>query len=153
MAAVQRFDLAVSEPLDVRVTLRPEPAVPIEPTGAAGASPSPAPARPLRILGISALGAGGLALGGALVYEMLRRDAQHDAENEHVQIRLADDLDKIQSRRTAARVLGGLGAGLAAAGAILLIVNPSDPPTQDLTAQVKVAVMPSSVTGAVFGRF
>jgi tetratricopeptide (TPR) repeat protein len=171
----RRFQLPVNDALDVRVALQQEsaarsssaevaerpPARPRKPAAErslASKSVSKSvskstPARPLRTVGIVALGAGGAALGGAVAFELLRRDAEQKAKNEHEQVRLADEVDTIQSRRTAARIFGGVGAGLAAVGGVLLLVSPNAPADQDRGAQMKLNVTMTALTATVAGRF
>jgi tetratricopeptide (TPR) repeat protein len=162
--AVRRFQLPANDAIDVQVALQAEPAR----SSASAAGPRPRapgplentaepvpsrPGRPLRTVGIIAMSAGGAALGGALAFELLRRDAEQKARSEHEQIRFAQDVDTMESRRTAARVLGGVGAGLAAVGGVLFFLHPSDPPVQDRAAQLKLNVTPTTVAGWVSGRF
>jgi tetratricopeptide (TPR) repeat protein len=169
---VRSFDLPAYEALDVSVPLYREKAKPTPVRGADTAMPStvdvtperlpedgtaPAPrsrlSRPIGILGITALGVGGAALGSALVFEILRADAEREAKGEHEQILLADDLERAKAHQTTARVLAGVGAGLAAAGGVLLLVNPSETPQQDRRPTMKLNATPTAVTAAVFGRF
>lgn len=64
------------------------------------------------------LGAGGVALGAAGVFELLRRDAEHDARAEPFQPAYYDHHDKMQSHQTTARVLFGVGAVLVIGGGV-----------------------------------
>lgn len=161
---VRRFQVPVNDAIDVQVALEPAPVRVPESTPAArrgtpgsleSTEPSSLsrPARPFRTVGIIAMSAGGAALGGALAFELLRRDAEQKARGEHEQIRFAQDVDTMESRRTAARVLGGVGAGLAAVGGVLFFLHPSAPPLQDRAAQVKLNITPTAVGGWVSGRF
>lgn len=167
----RRFQLPVNDALDVRVALQQESAVrsssaevaerpPARPRKPAAerslASKSVSKstgARPLRTVGIVALGAGGAALGGAVAFELLRRDAEQKAKDEHEQVRLAAEVDTIHSRRTAAVILGGVGAGLAAIGGVLFLVSPNAPAAQDRGAQMKLNVTTTALTAMVSGRF
>jgi tetratricopeptide (TPR) repeat protein len=161
---VRRFQVPVNDAIDVQVALQTEPTRTPESTaiarhGTPGSLETPPqrplsqPARPLRTVGIVAMSAGGAALGGALAFELLRRDAEQKAHSEHEQIRFAQDIDTMESRRTAARVLGGVGAGLAAIGGVLFFLHPSEPPAQDRAAQLKLNVTTTTVAGWVSGRF
>jgi len=168
---VRSFDLPAYEALDVSVPLyreklaptsvrRANPAIPStvdathEPSreGAAPAGRSRS-GRPLGILGIAALGAGGATLVGALVFEILRADAEQEASGEHEQVRFANDLERMRSHRTTSRALAGVGAGLAAAGGLLLLVNARETPEQDRRPAVKLNATPTAVTATVIGRF
>ena len=93
------------------------------------------------------LGVGGVTLAAAGAFELSRRSAEADAREPDVdQIEYADRLDAAHDRQTAARVLLGVGAGLVAVGATLVVVdlgNDSD--------RRRVAV--SCAPGACVGRF
>jgi hypothetical protein len=69
------------------------------------------------------LGAGGAALGGALVFEILRRGAESDAEDDPTQIGYHDKLDKMESHQTTARILAGVGGALVVTGGVLLAID------------------------------
>lgn len=69
------------------------------------------------------LGAGAGALGGAIVFEIMRRGAESGAENARTQIEFADRVDSMESRRTTARVLAGVGGALALTGGVLLAID------------------------------
>lgn len=66
------------------------------------------------------LGAGGAALGGAVVFELLRDGSQDRARRERTQIGYQDALDQMEGRQTAARVLAGLGGALMVGGGVLV---------------------------------
>jgi hypothetical protein len=74
----------------------------------------------LTTLGWTGVAAGGAALGGALVFEILRRGAESAAEKDRTQLGYADKLDTMHGHQTTARVLLGVGAGLAVTGGALL---------------------------------
>jgi hypothetical protein len=169
---VRSFELPAYEAIDINVSLYREKSertsvrrsdsvatsiVDAQRGQSRGASAAPAgqsrSSRPLGILGIAALATGGAALGGAVVFEILRADAAQEAKGEHEQIRFANDLERMRSHQTTARILAGVGAGLAAVGAVLLLVNPNGAPEQDRRPAVKLNATPTSVTAAVFGRF
>jgi tetratricopeptide (TPR) repeat protein len=67
-----------------------------------------------------ALGTGAAALAGALTFELLRRSSENAAEDATTQVEYKDKLDQMESRRTAARVLVGVGGALVATGGVLL---------------------------------
>jgi tetratricopeptide (TPR) repeat protein len=69
------------------------------------------------------LGAGGAALGAGVVFEFLRQSSEERAEGEETQIGYKEALDEMESRRTTARVLVGVGGALAIAGGTLLIID------------------------------
>jgi hypothetical protein len=51
----------------------------------------------------------GVALGGALTFELLRRSSESAAEKEDTQIGYQEKLDQMESRQTTARILAGVG--------------------------------------------
>jgi hypothetical protein len=95
------------------------------------AAPPPAEKRdeePSKGLGIwpwVTLGAGGVALGGALTFELLRRGSENAAEKEDTQIGYQEKLDQMESRQTTARILAGVGGALVIAGGVLVVVDQS----------------------------
>lgn len=74
-------------------------------------------------------GTGALALGAAGVYELKRRGAESDAEDERYQPAYYDNYDRMSSYQTTARVFAGVGAALLITGGVLAIV--SKPTTTD----------------------
>ncbi len=131
------FTLPAATPLDVAVTLR---------LGARPASrpPSP-PSATTRRFGIApyvTLGVAGACLGAAGIFELSRRSAQNSAKNEPVQRAFQDDLNSIDNRRTAARVLLGVGSVLAVTGGALLLFNPRVTPE----SRAVVAGVPGGAT-------
>ena len=69
------------------------------------------------------LGAGGAALGGALVFELLRDGSEDRARRDRTQLGYQDALDQMQGRQTAARVLAGLGGALTVGGGVLVALE------------------------------
>jgi hypothetical protein len=98
----------------------------VQPGSQAAADPRPDEPRaglPLRTWGFVTLGAAGAAFGAALTFELLRRSAEQDAREEREQIAFRDDVERMESRRTAARVFAGAGGFLAVAGGVLIAVD------------------------------
>jgi tetratricopeptide (TPR) repeat protein len=132
--ASRTIDLPADHAIDVAVELAPEEiqesngepqAAPVVPTAAAAATTKPHDAgsndgKLLTTFGWVGIAAGGAALGGALVFELLRQGAESDAKGDRTQVGYADKLDTMYGRQTAARVMLGVGAGLAATGGVLL---------------------------------
>lgn len=129
-------DLAAHRSQDVSATLVAQAATP----GGAAAAPAtgteaaPAASAPVDrpsdeggkkfgILPWVTIGAGGAALGGALVFELMRRSAESDAESEQTQIGYKEKLDEMESRQTTARILAGVGGALVIAGGVLLVLD------------------------------
>jgi tetratricopeptide (TPR) repeat protein len=100
------------------------------------------------------LGAGGAALGGALAFEFMRRSAEQAAEDETTQIGYKEELDRMESRRTTARVLAGVGGALVIAGGTLLVIDlnrSKSPPKTALSWSASAS--PDAVQAALSGRF
>jgi hypothetical protein len=66
------------------------------------------------------LGAGGAALSGALIFELLRDGSEDRARRERTQIGFHDAVEQMQSRQTTARVLAGVGGALLLGGGVLV---------------------------------
>jgi hypothetical protein len=97
-------------------------------------------------------GAGVAALGGALAFEFLRASAENDAKNDPTQIGYKDNLDKMESRRTTARVLAGVGGALVITGGVMLTIDLLGA-KQQKSAALYVAPTPGGFTTALTGRF
>jgi len=98
------------------------------------------------------LGAGALALGGALGFEMARRSAENAAKNDDTQIGYSQQLDKEKSRQTAARILAGVGGVLVVAGGTLLVLDLTTHPKKE-QARLGVACLPGSCAFDLRGQF
>lgn len=112
------FTLSPASPLDVSVTLRPAPNSP-----ASAPMPTVQSARRFGVVPYVTLGVAGAFLGAAGLFEVSRRSAQNSARNEQVQVAFQDDVNSIDNRRSAARVLLGVGSVLAVTGGALLLFN------------------------------
>lgn len=123
------FVLPADRAIDVMVTLperQPQPAAPVAPV-----APTTAPVAPTRVddgatvswWTWTALGLGAAGLGASLTFELLRAGAESDAQDAMTQIEAGEHADRMESHQLAARVTLGLGAGFAALGAGLLIVD------------------------------
>jgi hypothetical protein len=137
--SAQDVELAADRAKDVNVPLVPETRVPGAPTpegavgptsasgvaGPAGSSPAADHASGPRfgILPWIGLGAGALTLGGAGAFEMMRRSAEEDAKADKTQVGRKEELDKMHSRQTTARVLGAVGGALLVTGGVLLVLD------------------------------
>jgi hypothetical protein len=138
--AVADVDLGADHAQDVSLRLAPaavgvpgpsgpEPTPAPSPAPAAAAQappPAPAPATARGGLGVwpwVVLGAGGGVLGGAFVFELLRESAERDAERDATQIGYKEKLDTMESRRTTARILAGIGGTLVVAGGVMLVLD------------------------------
>lgn len=170
----RRIHLSASHALDVSVALVREPeghrarGAPVashareESPGRARVAPvssvrdaggSKRGAQPVSTIGAVTLGTGGAALVGALVFELLRRDSEHRAQNETEQVRLAQDIDTMESRQVAARALAGTGASLSVIGVVLVLLGAREPAAQERSPAVRVQVTSTAASAAVWGRF
>jgi hypothetical protein len=96
-----------------------------------------------------ALGAGGAALVGAGVAELVRRDAENDARTAPDQITYADQYDRMHSSQTAARVLLLAGGVLAVTGSALVAVDLG----RGRRAETRLACAPGTCVGTFVGSF
>jgi tetratricopeptide (TPR) repeat protein len=157
-------ELAAHRSQDVSVALvaRPDssgaapPSTPVAATTAAGPSPS----REDRTdesggLGIwpwVTLGAGGVALGGALTFELLRQGSESDAKGDDTQVGYKEKLDQMESQQTMARILAGVGGGLVIAGGVLLVLDLGSSKKKP-AASLSVTPTPGGAFAAARGRF
>ncbi len=95
------------------------------------------------------LGAGGAALVGAGVAELVRRDAENDARSAPDQIAYADQYDRMRSSQTAARVLLVTGGVLAATGSALVAIDLG----RGRRAETRLACGPGACVGTFVGSF
>lgn len=98
------------------------------------------------------LGAGAVALGGALTFELLRQQSEQDAEEETTQIGYKEKYDEMESRRTTARVLAIVGGGLVAVGGTLLVIDLTGRKS-DKAARLTVTPEPGGARAMFTGRF
>jgi hypothetical protein len=103
-----------------------------------------------RTVGIVTMGVGGLTLGGALAYELLRQEAQNDAKKDPTQYGYAKKIEQANDRQTTARVLLGVGAGLVVAGGVLFIVGG---PSSEHRTEVALGCGPGRCGATASGRF
>ena len=99
------------------------------------------------------LGAGALALGGALGFEMARRTAESDAEADKTQVGFKDKLDTMHGRQTVARVLTGVGGALVVVGGTLLIIDLTSRPKQAQSTQAGLGCFDAGCGVQLGGRF
>lgn len=160
--ATTELDLGAdhAQDLNLRLTEAPAhasaPASPA-PTAPAVTQPAPAAARAPReeksgfgVLPYVVMGAGAAVLGGALTFEILRRGSEREAKREATQVGYKEQLDAMESRRTTARVLAGIGGGLVLVGGGLLVVELVGSGSKKEAAWLGVGLAPggASVTGS-----
>ncbi len=159
-------DLAADHAQDVTLRLAaaavgtPGPSAP-EPAAQAPAPPPVAPpaaaprAAPSKGLGVwpwVVLGTGGAVLGGAFVFELLRESAERDAERDATQVGYKEKLDTMESRRTTARVLAGIGGTLVIAGGVMLVLDLGSGKSKS-AATLLFEPTPGGLNTALSGRF
>ena len=126
--AQRDFTLLAPSALDLPFELNAAPAVPppLVSNPAQHAQNGAVPTERGRRFGVApwvTLGAGALALGGAAYFEVRRRSAQDAVRDDKTQLATKDDIDAMNARQTAARVLLGVGGVLVATGGALLVFN------------------------------
>jgi len=106
----------------------------------------------LTTLGWIGLGTAGAAFASALVFEVLRKNAEDDAAKQPEQIKFQQDVHAMESDRTAARVLVGVGAAAAITGGVLLVLGANASQEQEHPT-VSVGVTPTSLFTTASMRF
>jgi tetratricopeptide (TPR) repeat protein len=161
--AETEVDLAAEHAQDVTVRLEPAPASPgsaaVVPSPSVAAAPvpvAPSPAAPpAKGFGVwpwVIMGAGAATLGGALTFEFLRQSAERAAEDDPTQIGYHDHLETMQSRRTTARVLAGVGGVLVITGGVLLTIDLAGRRGEHSTA-LRLVPVAGGATTALAGTF
>jgi len=146
--------LTAERALDIDLSLGPT-AAPAEATPAA-----PPPSTPEKTSVIPAYlpgavaAAGAVALAGAGVYELLRRDAESDAKDADYQPAYHDDRDRMLTYQTTARVMASVGGVLVLTGGVLAVIRLSSnsEPEQELPS-VGLACDGVGCAGTWSGRF
>jgi hypothetical protein len=150
-ADVQRsFNLMALTPMDVTFDLEPVRAeAPTRTAAAAGTEGKEGHGRRFGIVPLVTIGAGVLALGSSLAFEISRRSAQNDARNEQEQLSFQRDVEAMNTRQTASRVLLGVGGVLVITGATLWIFNtPASP-----QSRVAISSLPGGATLSISRNF
>lgn len=171
-----KIELAAERAQDLTVPLVPARARPATPGGAdepatpdkpATATPGAVPSQDQTATGprfgiwpYVGLGAGALALGGALGFELSRRSAENAAKEDDTQIGYSDKLEQEKSRQKAARIFAAVGGVLVVAGGTLLVLDltrPSAPAAQAGSkpprARLGVACLPGACAFDLRGQF
>lgn len=100
------------------------------------------------------LGAGAAVLGGSLGFELSRRSAEKDAEQDDTQIGYKEKLDRERSRQTTARVLAAVGGALVVTGGTLLVIRlTSRDASTETSARVGLGCLPGACAIDLAGRF
>jgi tetratricopeptide (TPR) repeat protein len=149
--AQRDVDLGASEPSDVSVELEQKSvaAAPAFAKAATKTSDATAHGPRLGALPWVTLGVGAAALGGALTFELLRRSAENDAKHEP-QVGYQAQLDREQSRQTAARIFLGVGGAFIAAGGVMLLFDSK--PKSHVTSAALMC-LPQVCAATALGRF
>lgn len=160
----QEVDLAAHRAQDVTIALQAQAAPANAPAAAVAPSATASPSEPAKDqpretgskgLGIwpwVTLGAGGAALGGALVFELMRRSSESDAEADNTQVGYQEKLEEMESQQTTARILAGVGGALVIAGGVLLVVDMGSSGSEK-AASLSVAPTPGGAFATATGRF
>jgi tetratricopeptide (TPR) repeat protein len=158
-------ELAAHRSQDVSVALvaRPDssgaapPTTPVVATTAAGPTPSRGDRTDESSGGLGiwpwvTLGAGGVALGGALTFELLRRGSESDAKGDDTQVGYKEKLDQMESQQTTARILAGVGGALVIAGGVLVVLDLGSSKDKPATA-LAVTPTPGGAFATARGHF
>jgi tetratricopeptide (TPR) repeat protein len=141
--------LSATEPREINLQLEQSTAATTLPESAASVESSGPRLGPLPWL---SLGVGAAALGAALAFEVSRRSAESDAQKEVTQLGYQSRLETEQSRQTAARVLAGVGGGLAIVGGVMLLLDSKDT-AHAATASAGFVCMPRLCALSAGSRF
>jgi hypothetical protein len=131
------FRLTPTTAIDLPFTLTPRAPDEVQEPQQWPDVPQAAPHRRFGAWPFIALGAGAAALTGAVIFEVSRASAEDDARHQREQLAFEQDVNAMNSRQTAARVLLGVGGVLAVGGTVLLVFNtPLVPETRTAVATV-----------------
>jgi tetratricopeptide (TPR) repeat protein len=125
----EEFELSAHRSLDVSVELSKAEAKTVAPgptpNTTAGTEPraDPGEGKSIGIATWATLGVGVAALGGALVFEILRGQSEDDVKNEETQVARHEAFDTMESRQTTSRVLAGVGGAALIVGGVLLYLD------------------------------
>ena len=150
--------LTAERALDLDVSLGPTAAPAAAAPKAAAASPPRATTKESSVipnyLPAAVAGAGAVALAGAGVYELLRRDAESDAKDADYQPTYHDYRDRMLTYQTTARVMASVGGVLVLTGGVLAVIRHSSnsKPEQELPS-VALACDDVGCAGTWSGRF
>jgi tetratricopeptide (TPR) repeat protein len=156
---VRDFELAEHRALDVWVELRALPEQGAAETASTRTAPPPGSSPDARrssnrfgIWPYVALGAGTVALGGAVAFEISRQNAEDEAARDDMQISFKSKIDEMESRQTTAQVLLGVGGALVVTGGVLLAVELLAPSSK-AHASVALGAGPNGPGVSAFGSF
>lgn len=100
------------------------------------------------------LGAGAAVLGGSLGFELARRSAEKDAQQDPTQVGYKEKSDSAHSRQTTARILAGVGGALVVTGGVLLVIQLSSKEAPaETSARLGFGCLPGSCNVDLRGRF
>jgi hypothetical protein len=101
-----------------------------------------------------AFGVGVAALGGAVVFEQLRKSSEDDVKNEETQLARHQAYDSMKNHQTTARVLTGVGAVAILAGGVLLYFDlSSSAGAEKPSARAGIGCGSSSCSATFAGHF
>jgi tetratricopeptide (TPR) repeat protein len=121
--AQRPFTLAASTPMDLAFELRASPLSQGGPLATSTPFYTQDGRRRFGVVPLVTIGAGIVALGGSLAFELSRSSAENAARNERVQRSFERDVDAMNDRQTVSRVLLGVGGVLLVTGSTLFVFN------------------------------
>jgi tetratricopeptide (TPR) repeat protein len=156
----REFELAADRARDVWLELRALPKEPPARSTSTGEKPSagaskPDGARSSKRFGIwpyVTLGAGAAALGGAVAFEFLRQESEDRAARDERQISFKSKIDEMESRRTTATILLGVGSVLVVGGGVMLAVDLLTP-SPETQARLAIGAGPQGPGVSAYGSF
>jgi len=161
--AERDFELPDLRAIDLDATLDRAPATAPSPTAPPPAATHPPlaathprrdelPHHGVRLPTWIAFGAGVAALGGAAVFEGLRRGSEGSVKSEPTQVARASAYDQMKSRQTTARILAIAGGAALVVGGVLLYVDLSSGGSEK-SARLALGCAPGGCNANLGGRW
>ncbi len=98
------------------------------------------------------LGSGAVALSGAVAFEFIRKDAEHEA-SQASQIDYREKLKTMKQYQTTARVFLGAGAALSVIGSVLLVLDIYEEESKEINPRFGIRCNLRGCTGITRGTF
>jgi tetratricopeptide (TPR) repeat protein len=137
---VKEFVLSPERAMDIDVDMRSHARAASATTTPAARDESPSALGRVSPPTWVALGVGTVGLLGAAGYEVARRNAEEDARENPTQIGYSESYERMQDRKTTARILLAVGAGAALVGGTLLYFDLGPPGTHENAGATRLAV-------------
>lgn len=156
--AERDFELPDLRAIDVDATLNRAPPPAPSPAATPPAATHPprrdeAPHHGVRLPTWIAFGTGAAALGGAAVFEGLRRGSEGSVKSEPTQVARASAYDQMKSRQTTARILAVAGGAALVVGGVLLYVNLSSSSSSEKSARLALGCAPGGCNANLGGSW